>query len=449
MKPSSFLAAYAGFFATSVHAALQVDFTSIDSIKAGAQSKAKSLLNYYTGYQPGQVPGLLPGPYYWWESGAMFGALIDYWYLTNDTQFNDKVTQAMLFQVGPNNDYMPPNRTKDEGNDDQSFWGMAAMTAAENNYPNPPSGQPGWLALAQAVFNTQAPRWDANTCGGGLRWQIFTFNNGYNYKNTISNGCFFNMAARLGRYTGNQTYFDWADKMWNWMETIGVVTNDFHAYDGTDANINCTAINHIEWTYNTGALMYGAAMMWNATSDPKWQAVVNGLVTQAKAVFFPANGIMKEVACEDNNKCDVDQQSFKAYLSRWMGHTTKIAPFAAPAINELLLSSAKAAVQTCTGGADGNQCGLKWTQGNDGIMGVGQEMAVLEVIQSNLQSLVPGPVTAKSGGTSVGNPSAGGGGDEPTVQLDQITTGDKAGAGILTTFILIITFGGSWWMASK
>jgi hypothetical protein len=35
---------------------------------------------------------------------------------------------------------------------------MAAMTAAEVNYPNPPSDQPKWLALAQAVFNNVAAR---------------------------------------------------------------------------------------------------------------------------------------------------------------------------------------------------------------------------------------------------------------------------------------------------
>ena len=70
------------------------------------------------------------------------------------------------------------------------------MIAAETNFENPPTDQPQWLALAQAVFNTQASRWDNTSCGGGLKWQIFTFNNGYNYKNSISNGCFFNLGAR-------------------------------------------------------------------------------------------------------------------------------------------------------------------------------------------------------------------------------------------------------------
>lgn len=32
---------------------------------------------------------------------------------------------------------------------------------------------------------------------------------------------------------------------------------------------------------------------------------------------------MTEVACEPVDLCDVGQQSFKAYLSRWMAATTK------------------------------------------------------------------------------------------------------------------------------
>lgn len=47
------------------------------------------------------------------------GALIDYWYYTGDTQWIDLTQQGLLFQVGPNRDYMPPNQTMTEGNDDQ------------------------------------------------------------------------------------------------------------------------------------------------------------------------------------------------------------------------------------------------------------------------------------------------------------------------------------------
>ena len=224
------------------------------------------MMKYYTGNNTGDVPGNLPQPYYWWEAGAMFGAMVDYYYYTNDSTYNDVTTDALLFQVGPDKDYMTPNQTKTEGNDDQGFWGMAVMAAAEQKFPDPPQGQPQWLALAQAVFNTQAARWDTQYCSGGLRWQIFNFNNGYDYKNTISNGCFFNLAARLAVYTGNQSYADWANKAWDWTYDVGLITPDYKFYDGAHTGTNCTDINKLQWTYNPGVFLLGAANMYNLVS---------------------------------------------------------------------------------------------------------------------------------------------------------------------------------------
>lgn len=194
----------------------------------------------------------------------MFNAFIDYWYYTGDDQYNAITTQAMEHQIGENNAYMPTNQTSTLGNDDQAFWGMAAMSAAENKFPDLPDGKPSWLSLAQGVFNTQKDRWDNQTCGGGLRWQIYPFNKGFNYKNTISNGCFFNIAARLYKYLGNQTYADWAERAFEWELSAGLMSKDYHFFDGTGDETNCTQINKIQWTYNAGVHMAGAAAMWNA-----------------------------------------------------------------------------------------------------------------------------------------------------------------------------------------
>jgi mannan endo-1,6-alpha-mannosidase len=145
---------------------------------------------YYSGNLTGMTPGILPGPppagdYYWWQGGALWGTLMDYWHTTGDSSYNDVIMQSMLHQVGENKDYQPRNHTASLGNDDQGFWGMSAMLAAELNFPNPPSDQPQWLALAQAVFNTQAaPERHDETCNGGMRWQIPLSNNGYDYKNS-------------------------------------------------------------------------------------------------------------------------------------------------------------------------------------------------------------------------------------------------------------------------
>lgn len=126
------------------------------------------------GNETGGIPGILPNPYYWWEAGGMFMTLINYWYYTGDDTYNNETVKALLWQAGSDYDFMPLNQTKDEGNDDQGFWAMAAMSAAEVNFPNPSEGTPGWVAMVQAVFNLMAQRWDNTTCGGGLRWQVFS-----------------------------------------------------------------------------------------------------------------------------------------------------------------------------------------------------------------------------------------------------------------------------------
>lgn len=159
---------------------------------------------------------------------------------------------------------------------------------------------------------------------------------------------------------------------------------------------------------------------------------------------------MFEVACETNGKCDVDQRSFKAHLSRWMAATIKLAPWTSTTLLPLLQSSAKAAAATCTAGTDGNQCGLRWTlEANDGSIGVGEQMSALQVFQANLIMSAPGPLTNKTGGTSVGDPNAGTNSNDNPLKFDVISTGDKAGAGIVTFLVLVTMFGGAYWMALK
>ncbi|KAK3905020.1 glycosyl hydrolase family 76-domain-containing protein [Staphylotrichum tortipilum] len=371
-------------------------------------------MSFYTGNLPGGVPGLLPRPYYWWEGGALMGALIDYWYYTGDPRWNHVAQEGLLFQAGPDNDYMPPNQTMTEGNDDQGFWGMAVMSAAEHNFQDPPDGKPQWLALAQAVFNTQAARWETEDCGGGLRWQIFTWNNGYNYKNSISQGCFFNIAARLALYTGNQSYADWAEKTWDWMAASGLLdAATYQIYDGMHVE-NCSKITPYQWTYNAGAFLHGAAAMYNYSAgrsqQETWRERVDGLLN-GSLIFFTGNGsnVMTEVACEPVDRCDLDQQSFKAYFSRWMAATAKWAPWTYGRVKPLLAASALAAASTCTGGDNGRMCGLKWNTGKwDGTVGAGQQMAAMEVVLANTIQHARAPVTGRAGGTSVGDAGAGG-----------------------------------------
>lgn len=140
--------------------------------------------------------------------------------------------------------------------------------------------------------------------------------------------------------------------------------------------------------------------------------------------------------------------SFKGYLHRWYSTTTQIAPFTAEKILPVLKTSAAAAVKQCTGGDLGRQCGFKWdTFKYDGATGVGQEMDVLGAVSSLLIGSSKGPVTNSTGGTSVGNPNAGGNPNSFEVPVAPITAGDKVGASIVTIILVCSTVSILGWMS--
>lgn len=180
-----------------------------------------------------------------------------------------------------------------------------------------------------------------------------------------------------------------------------------------------------------------------------WHERVDGLLNGTDVFFHQMNStapkIMFEVACEPVNLCNVDQQSFKAYLSRWMAATTKWAPWTYDYVKPLLQSSAVAAAQQCTGGDNGRMCGIRWVNNSgvwDGTTGVGQQMSAMEVVLANMIEHSQAPVTNSTGGTSEGNAGAGGsdiGRTDPhgaAYATAPITTGDRVGAAFCTIAIL-------------
>ncbi|CZT24931.1 related to DFG5 protein [Ramularia collo-cygni] len=394
------LATLLAFATTSKFAsAFKLVVNDTASVRDASTNLAFGVQSYYHNNEsstPATSIGTLPlEPWYWWLAGAMWGGMVDHWAYTDDSSYNAVIQQAIMAQVGPDFNFMPPAYFGSLGNDDQAFWAFSALSAYEYSFP-PPEGQGEdiWLDLAVAVFNTQVPRWDTAKCGGGLKWQVFESNKGYNYRNSVSNGAFLQIAARLARITGNQTYVDWAGKTWDWMNSTGLIGSNYQVYDGTDDLINCTEINHIQWSYNPAILLHASATMANLTNLPIWQSRTDGLLTSILNTFFSpypnATSIMYEPACEPSDTCNIDQTSFKGYLSRWMSKSAILQPSLTNAVTKYLSASALAIAASCTGGGNNNTtssqtCGQKWYTGNyDGVPGVGQQLSALETVQSLL-----------------------------------------------------------------
>jgi len=187
------------------------------------------------------------------------------------------------------------------------------------------------------------------------------------------------------------------------------------------------------------------------TGEEKWRARVVGLVNTTINHFFP-EGIMIERACEleDKMQCNVDQHSFKGYMHRALATTTMLAPFTKAQIMNTLRTSTAGCVKSCL--ADGT-CGFRWNTGtydmdvNNGP--AGQEMSAVAALSSLLiEQKNAGPLTNKTGGTSLGDPNAGG---NPNVLLPPppITTAGKGGAGVLTAVVLATMMGGLFWISGE
>ena len=429
--------------------ALTLDENDKTSICDAVGACVRGAMEYYEGLRYGGVVGTFQQPYYWWHAGEVFGSWVDYWYYCqkdNET-FEQILFDAMYHQRGENNDYIPSNQSMTEGNDDQGVWGMALMQAVERNFTN---GEHSWILMTQTLFNTMNNRWDTSSCGGGLRWQIFTWNNGYNYKNSIANGCLFHLAARLYRFTEQEIYLEVCDKVYQWMWDVGFFSYnpDFVIFDGATDTNNCTELTVHKWSYSYGIFLSGAAYLYNATSDQKWLDSASTILNASS--FFFVNNIMTETSCQEAKVCNNDQRSFRSLFARCLGLTANLIPdFYDQIVNGYLKPSAQGAAASCSGeGKD--TCGQDWSLGEwDGFIGLGEQIASAETIIALLTTWRgEAPLTPQSGGSLDGaNVDAGNGTIVNTNEQEiDVTKSDKTGAAILTAVVLSVLLGCAIWI---
>lgn len=401
--------------------ALDLDTSSATSAAQAASDVAAGLFSAY--YNASATSGDFnqPEPWFWWRSGAGWTGVLDYTVYTKDETYKQALLEALAQNVGANYDFAPAEQENWSANDDQMYWVYAALAAFEYGFDgiepcvNEGRGAYGtcansWLSVAVNAFETWVARWkaDAATCGGGLKWQHRTAAAGYYYKNSVTNGGFFQSAARLARYTNNDTFAVWADQIYDWSTTIGLIGSEFNVYDGVsdEGTDNCTVINKDQWSYNVATYLHGAANMFAYTRNQGlserqelWLQRVQGFLGAANTTFFSppsgnATGVMYEQICEADSSCSTDQTTFKSSLARWLGKTAVLVPSEAEAIFSLLTTSAAAAAGSCTGTGNATECGMKWwTGGFDGLNDFGSQLSALEMVQSLLVTSAPGHAT--------------------------------------------------------
>ena len=139
------------------------------------------------------------------------------------------------------------------------------------------------------------------------------------------------------------------------------------------------------------ALSLPLADFIQTNGDSQWKNRTQSFLS-VMSIFFNKNGIIYEIACEQQKTCNHDQYAFKGIALQWMGDTVQIAPFTSDTIIPYLKSSAQAAAASCKGGDSKHACGFDWTSSDyDRKTGFGPELNALNVFVANLAATSPGP----------------------------------------------------------
>lgn len=169
--------------------------------------------------------------------------------------------------------------------------------------------------------------------------------------------------------------------------------------------------------------------------------------------FFP-NNTAYEVSCEPRpGTCNADMIMFKGFIHRWLPTVAQLAPFTAERIVPVLRESTQAAIEQCTGPPSGRVCGFFWSSGEYRPMpkgtvgdttGAGEALNVLSAVTGLIIGEGKELLTDGTGGTSRSDPNAGHG--SSNLVLKDLSTGDRAGAGIITAIVCISALAAFAWM---
>ena len=294
-----------------------------------------------------------------------------------------------------------------------NFWNLATLAAAERYLPGPP-GNLQWINLATSRFDTQATRWDTTTCNGGFRAQVSESSSGFYVKDALSNGAFFQLASRLARYTGNQTYADWASKVYDWTTSVLLIDNrqwkDWAVWQDALISDNCETLNETYWTVNAGLYLYGSAVMYDITKDAIWYNRTMELLarTYSFATEIDINVIV-DWACDSpggNYTCTDDERVYKGIFSRFLGDMIVMAPYTVEEDMRRLNASAIMAAKLCND--QGTSCKGHWFTEDEGLMAVRHpEPKIQEII--NALEVVQALLAKKAKNLEIGQVSKGGG----------------------------------------
>lgn len=142
-------------------------------------------------------------------------------------------------------------------------------------------GDPKALARARRLFRLITAGWNSNPrdpCPGGVFWARKA---SVRDRNTVSTANAAQLGLQLFAQTGNRHYLRWATVMYGWVRRCLAAPNGLF-WDHIDAR---GSVNQRQWSYNQGAMIGAAVLLYRATHDPKY-LVHAEFVAEAAVSFY-------------------------------------------------------------------------------------------------------------------------------------------------------------------
>lgn len=258
----------------------------------------------------------------YWQAANVWSALANQDHITNATQYQSVVTNALETAFDLYSDY-----DQFQYNDDAMWWATAAVYAyrAYHDTSLLSHAIAVWEHVSQYVVTPSAassgtlPTKDFSISGecdgasmvGGVFWRPTTDDQSIN---SVTTGLYIALSAYLAEISGDSTYTNAAIVSASWIENLninseGLVLDTVNAHDCTRSPSTWL------FTYNSGKYIEGLSVLADVTGNPAWNnLMVNVTAASVKtSAWEGSDGIITEGASATSNN---DAVGFKAVFVR-------------------------------------------------------------------------------------------------------------------------------------
>jgi len=195
------------------------------------------------------------------------------------------------------------------------YWNNTTTPPGYDSYVRPPLGWGGdkfyddneWIALEQVqwyrmtgdqqalarakqVFDLVVYGWDndpTHPCPGGVFWTQASWSRD---RNTVSNAPGAELGLHLYEITGDRYYFDWAKRMYDWVNTCLLAPNGLY-WDHIDLAGN---IEKTQWSYNQGTMIGASVLLYRITGDSQYLRRAEAIADAALEYYGGAGRLYRQ-----------------------------------------------------------------------------------------------------------------------------------------------------------